>query len=233
MILHEKTFSPGSGGEGLWDTVECSELQVIEWPDRDRALLLEYNEKRGESIALRNPEPGMRIVFQPRDGAPPRIRINTVQPAEEILSQARCRLRSLVYPEMMVEQPKQEVQGQSLTKGTSVVVPSATETSLGYFTAWRSGILRTAGQLTADPNQLRFRLYSRWSVGGASIHPVADTGNIPHRTLWWEYSMRGGGATFAVPTVHAGRLYELTAEHSAAGNISYDADVYIEPVALN
>ena len=230
MTLHEKTFSPGGGaGEGLWLSIECSELQVIEWPDHDRALGIEYADRRGEGFVMRNPEPGMRIVLQPRQDSPARIRVSTVQPAEEILSIARCRLRSIVYPEGLLEQPKQEVQGESLTKGTSVIVPTATETSLGDFTAWRSGILRTAGSLSVDPKQLRFRLYSTTGL----THPIADTGLFAHRPVTWEYSMRSGGDTFAVPTVHAGRRYRLTVEHSDPANISYDADVYIEPVALN
>ena len=235
MELHEKTFSSGGGaGEGEFCEVEASQLLIKSWPDRGRPLIIRYiNSRERAQASIRAPEPGMRIRLVPSRGAAPRVRLLTAQPEEELLSIAHCAIWSLVDPEDLHEQPKQEVQGVSLTAGVSVVVPSAAETSLGVFTAWRSGVLRTAGTVSTDPNTLRFRLYA---VCGAQERQVGDSLAIPHKKDHFEYSLRdtatGALSSRFLPVVHAGRQYKLTVEHAVGVAVSYDADVYIEPVEL-
>jgi hypothetical protein len=229
MQLLTKTFS--GDAEGVWGEYEASQIQILSWPDRDRMLTLEYISKGGrQTMQMRNPEPGMIITFPPSEGSPARVRLSTTQPTEELLSKARCILRVLVDPENLIEQPKQEVQGLSLTQGTSVVVPSVTDTPLGNFFAWRTGILRVVGTVSVDPTLLRFRLAS---VAGVMSFKMGDTGDIPHRKLFFEYSLKDDAGSYFVPVVHAGRQYVLSVEHTTAANISYDCDVYIEPVALS
>lgn len=236
MVLIEKTF-PAT--EGLWFEDEASQILIKSWPDRGRPLEIEYLNTRGfYSASIRNPEPGQRIRLATYSqgemfSSPSRIRVSTGQPEEEILAQAHCALWLLTDPEDLHEQPKQEVQGISLTKGTSVVVPTATETSLGTFTAWRTGILRVGGSVSTDPSSLNFRLYS---VLGVQERKVGDSGAIPHRTTSFEFPLRdatsGALSSYYPPVVHAGKLYKLTVEHPAGTNRAFDADVYIEPVNL-
>jgi len=233
MIFLEKLYAPGSGDEGLWAEIEASELLITSWPDRDRRLQIQFLQNRGrQSIVLRNPEPGLRLQLQEAGYAPPVVQLFTYAPEEKLLSQALCRISAASWPLRILEQPKQEVQGLSLTAGSSVVAASGSETELGIFTAWRSGILRIAGQVTADPSSLRFRLYSKWAEAGAQTHMVGDTGSIHSSERFFEYSARSVAASVFLPVVHAGRLYRLTVEQSSGASLAFDADVYIEPVNL-
>lgn len=231
MILLEKSYAPGAVTPEAWDEVDCAELQIVAWPGRD-ILLLAERAAGGRQISIINPEPGMRIRTTDPEGNAQRLRLSTRQSAA-MFSSLQCLVRIIEDPlEVMVEQPKQEAQGISLTRGTAVTVATATEGSLGEFRAWRTGVVRTVGTVSADPTSLNFYLRSLYSSGGVVDHLVGNTGTIPHRLTTWEYSMRSGAATFLVPVVHAGRYYRLSVEHGDGGSLDFEADLYIEPVDL-
>jgi hypothetical protein len=229
MQLLTNEYSPGVvNPDRVWGQVEASEIQVLEWPDRKRALTLEYQQKRGEQrFTISNPEPGQRIIMASPFAEAPRVTIASEAPLSRLLASIRCSLRILVYPENLLEPNKLEVQGMSLTAGTAVVVPTVTETTLGDFIAWRTGVLRVVGTVSADPTTIRFRHHSL--SGGANVYKVGDSGDIPHRKLYYEYAVRDDAASFYPPVVHAGRTYRLTVEHSTAADLSYNCDIYIEP----
>lgn len=231
MIYLERGYAPGAVIPDLWAEVDASRIQIITWPNRDISLTIEFYD-RGEPIGIRNPEPGMNLYVGDENGVARRVRISTSQ-AFGMYTSSALRLLVTTDPLHMVQQPKQEAQGISLTRGVAVAVPVATETKLGEFQAWRTGLVRVAGTISADPSTILFRLYSKYSVGGVILHKVADTGAIPHRPTEYEYSLRSGAATFLVPCVHAGRYYHLTMEHGSGAAKDFTADVYIEPVALN
>lgn len=231
MIYLERAYSPGAVIPELWAEVEASRIQIVTWPNREVSLKIEFFD-RGEPIAIRNPEPGMNIYVGDENGIARRVKISTAQ-AYGMYTAANLRLLVTTTPLHMVEQPKQEAQGISLTQGVAVAVPAATETKLGEFAAWRTGLLRVAGTISADPASIQFRLYSKYTTGGVILHQVANTGAIAHRPTTYEYSLRSGADTFLVPCVHAGRYYHLTVEHGSLAAKDFTADVYIEPVALN
>lgn len=215
----------------MWAEVDASLIMIEAWPNRN--ILLRVEDSAGvEIFTLEHPEPGMTLYVEAEQDTPRRVRLFTRE-ASAMLSSCTCRVRVLASPRVLAPQIKQEAQGISLTAGVAVTCPTAVVTRLGEFTAWRSGLLRVAGDVSADPTALAFALYSIYATGGLTSHLVASTGNITHGNLPFEFSLRSGAATFLVPAVVAGRMYDLRLRHGAAGDVDVECDVYIEPVQYN
>lgn len=231
MLILERGYSPGAVWPELWAEVDASVIIIEAWPNREIGLRVE-DSAGVEIFTLEHPEPGMALYVEADPETPRRVRLFTRE-VMHLLSACNCRVRVLTTPRILAPQIKQEAQGMSLTRGTPVTCPTAAVTRLGEFTAWRSGLLRVAGDVSANPATLAFSLYSIYATGGLTSHLVASTGNIPHGKLPFEFSLRSGAATFLVPAVIAGRMYALYLRHGAAGDVDVELDVYIEPVALN
>lgn len=229
MLIIEREYHPGAGLAELWCSVDALELQVETWPNRNILLRVEDVSGR-EIVELVNPEPGMRIRVS-SDETPRRVKLYTKE-ASGMFTMAASRIRVISEP-VMVGQPKQEAQGISLTLGVDVAVGVATKVALGQFRAWRTGLVRVVGIVSADPTSLNFGLSSVYDSGGRIAHAVAQTGVIPHRATTFEYSLRDGTDGFLIPAVIAGRDYVLYVEHGSGAAKNFQTDLYIEPVALN